>query len=192
MGQIKKLTKLAGVYPPNNDILRSGRSGGWLDSSTLGFFQRTDWTLHCQQELFPKTIITPIGVITSLCREPRASMLCFLVNERPHKERGATGLYRWCQALPNKSMPVWRSRNGMATVELPPRARLFYGGHSWMICFEFGLHDNNDGGSQRFRGSSGESDRRMMDSFGRRLIGEFQKIFVESEKKKNRDCHVEK
>jgi hypothetical protein len=42
--------------------------------------------------------------------------VCFLVNERPHKERGATRLYRWCQALPYKYMSLWRSHNGMAIV----------------------------------------------------------------------------
>jgi hypothetical protein len=43
-----------------------------------------------------------------------------------------------------------------------------------------GLLDNNDGGTQGFRGSSGESDRRMMESFRRRLIVEYQKNLIES------------
>jgi hypothetical protein len=46
----------------------------------------------------------------------RPSTIEFLVNERPHKERGATRLSRWCQALPYKCMSLWRSHNGMATV----------------------------------------------------------------------------
>ena len=92
--------------------------------------------------LRPNTIVTPIGVIIyPLRRKPRSSTFCFLVNERPHKERGATGgslagVKHW----PNKCIVLmaFSQRYGDSrAVSLAHGRSMVDMTQLDMICFEF-------------------------------------------------------
>jgi hypothetical protein len=90
-------------------ILEPARHGT-EHQTTIIFISKKHNTINCLSGIITHQHIAQ-NTWTTIIEVP----FCFLVNERPHKERGATRLSRWCQALPYKCMSLWRPHNGMET-----------------------------------------------------------------------------